>query len=160
MSCKDLTLNVSESESATIKISPTECATINFVGVIAGPQGDPGPPGGASVSYPAGETLPAGRVVIIEGGEAFLFQPNDITHQGRAYGITTASANTGNAANIQIIGEVQNAAFTFGPEKILFVYNNGIIVDTDPELAIMQLAGVSTTTNKMRIDFALSILNL
>ena len=131
--------------------------TLAFDGV-PGPQGDPGPPGGASVTYVAGEALSAARVVIIDGGEAFHFQPSNVLHQGRAYGITTAAANIGANATIQIIGEIENAAFTFSADSVLYVYNNGIIVDTDPELLLMQVAGVSTTANKMRIDFSISIL--
>jgi len=131
--------------------------SVNIAGA-PGPAGPPGPAGGASVIYPAGEALSAARVVIIDGGEAFHFQPSDISHQGRAYGITTASANMGADATIQIIGEMEHASFTFAADAILYVYNNGVIVDTDPDLAVMQVAGVSAEGDKMRIDFSISIL--
>ncbi len=131
--------------------------SVNIAGA-PGPAGPPGPAGGASVIYPAGEALSAARVVIIDGGEAFHFQPSDVTHQGRAYGITTAAASTGADATIQIIGEMEHASFTFAADSILYVYNNGVIVDTDPDLAVMQVAGVSAEGDKMRIDFSLSIL--
>jgi len=131
--------------------------SVNIAGA-PGPAGPPGPAGGASVIYPAGEALSAARVVIIDGGEAFHFQPSNTTHQGRAYGITTAAASTGADATIQIIGEMEHASFTFAADSILYVYNNGVIVDTDPDLAVMQVAGVSAEGDKMRIDFSLSIL--
>lgn len=126
-----------------------------------GPQGatgPTGPAGGSAVTYTAGENLSAGRVVIIEGGEAFYFQPSDTTHQGRAYGITTAAANTGESATIQISGEITNPAFTFAADSILYVFNNGIIVDTAPTVNVLQVAGVSSGSTKMRIDFSISIL--
>lgn len=123
-----------------------------------GPQGIPGPAGGTAVTYPAGENLAAGRVVIIEGGEAFLFQPGDTTHQGRAYGITTAAANMGEDVTIQIGGEITNAAFTFGADSELWVFNNGIIVDTAPVVSVIQSAGVSAGNLTMRINFNISIL--
>lgn len=122
-----------------------------------GIQGPPGPAGGTAVTYDAGETLAAGRVVIIEGGEAFYFQPSDPTHQGRAYGITTGPANIGASATIQIGGEIENNAFTFAADSPLWVYNNGIIVDTPPVVSIIQSAGVSAAGNKMRINFSISI---
>lgn len=131
------------------------------IGISRGTQGETGPPGpagGSAVVYPAGEALSAARVVIIDSGEAFHFQPSDPTHQGRAYGITTAAASIGANVNIQIIGEIEHAAFTFAADNILYVYNNGVIVDTDPELAVMQVAGVSSDGDKMRIDFSISIL--
>jgi hypothetical protein len=52
---------------------------------------------------------------------------------------------------------MEHAAFTFAADQILYVFNNGVIVDTDPELAVMQVAGVSSGANKMRIDFSISI---
>ena len=122
-----------------------------------GPQGPPGPAGGSAVTYPAGEAISAARVVIIQGGEAFHFQPSNVAHQGRAYGISTAAAVMGASATIQIGGEMTNAAFTFAADSILYVFNNGIIVDTDPNLALVQLAGVSSGANTMRIDFSISI---
>lgn len=122
-----------------------------------GPQGPPGPAGGSAVTYPAGEEISAARVVIIQGGEAFHFQPGNVAHQGRAYGISTAMASTGANTTIQIGGEMTNAAFTFAADSILYVFNNGIIVDTDPNLALVQLAGVSSGANTMRIDFSVSL---
>lgn len=139
-----------------VEISQPSLA-VNIGGGV-GPAGPPGPAGGASVIYPAGEALSAARVVIIDGGEAFHFQPSDPTHQGRAYGITTAAASAGADATIQIIGEMEHASFTFAADSILYVYNNGVIVDTDPDLAVMQVAGVSAEGDKMRIDFSISIL--
>lgn len=126
-----------------------------------GPQGatgPTGPAGGTAVTYTAGENLSAGRVVVIDSGEAFYFQPSDTTHQGRAYGITTTAANSGEDATIQISGEITHPAFTFGPDKILYVFNNGIIVDTAPTVSVLQVAGVSSGSTTMRIDFSISIL--
>lgn len=132
--------------------------SIEFTGAIPGPPGPPGPAGGSSVTWTAGENLSAGRVVIIEGGEAFYFQPGNVAHQGRAYGITTTAATIGNSATIQILGEITNAAFTFAADSILYVFTNGIIVDSEPNIDIIQLAGISSGGNKMRIDFSISIL--
>jgi hypothetical protein len=124
-----------------------------------GPQGPPGPAGGSAVTYPAGEVIAPARVVIIEGGKVFHFQPGNVAHQGRAYGISTASAAIGADVTVQIGGEITNASFTFAADTLLYVFNNGIIVDTDPDLAIVQVAGVSSGANKMRIDLSISIKN-
>ena len=122
-----------------------------------GPPGVPGPPAGAAVTWPAGENLSAGRVVMLNAGQAFYFQPGNVTHQARPYGITTTAATTGNDATIQILGEIENAAFTFAADSVLYVFTNGIIVDSEPNIDIIQLAGISSGNNKMRIDFSISI---
>lgn len=142
----------------SVPISIPGPAQINVTLTSTGPRGATGAPGGSAVTYTAGEALAAGRVVIIDGGEAWLFQPSDPTHQGRAYGITISSANLGASASIQIGGEIENAAFTFAADAPLYVYNNGIIVDTAPNTTIIQGAGVASGTGKMRIDFSKSIL--
>lgn len=131
--------------------------TISLSRGTQGPPGPVGPAGGTAVTFPAGENLSAARVVMISGGSAYHFQPGNTAHQGRAYGITTAAAATGADATIQISGQMEHAAFTFAADQILYVFNNGVIVDTDPELAIMQIAGISSGANKMRIDFSISI---
>lgn len=131
--------------------------TLVFEGV-PGPQGPAGPAGGTAVTFTAGETISAARVVMIDGGLAYHFQPGTASHQGRAYGISTAAASSGASCSIQISGEMEHAAFTFAADKILYVYTNGVIVDSDPALAIMQVAGISSGSNKMRIDFSISIL--
>lgn len=123
----------------------------------AGPVGPQGPAGGSAVTYPAGEVVSPARLVIIEGGEVFHFQPGTVLHQGRAYGISTNTAAIGADVQVQIGGEIEHPSFSFGADKILYCFNNGIIVDTDPDLALTQLAGVSAGANKMRIDFSISI---
>lgn len=140
----------------SVEIASSTIAVELAVGA-QGPVGPAGPPGGSAVTYTAGETLAAGRVVIIEGGEAFYFQPSDTTHQGRAYGVTTSSATSGASATIQIGGEITNAAFTFGADTMLWVYDNGIVVDTAPTATLIQSAGVSAGSNTMRIDFSFSL---
>lgn len=144
--------------TVTVPVSIPGPAQINVTMTSTGPRGATGAPGGSSVTYPAGEALAAGRVVIIEGGEAFYFQPSDATHQGRAYGVTLAAAALGANVEIQIGGEVEHAAFTFGADAALYVYDNGIIVDTAPNTTIIQGAGVAAAAGKMKIDFSKSVL--
>lgn len=162
------TIAVNVAADTTISATVTETVVaVNVVGPptfnieiesgVPGPQGPPGPAGGSAVTYPAGEVIAPARVVIIEGGEAFHFQPGNVAHQGRAYGISTASAILGASTTIQINGEIEHASFSFSADRVLYVFNNGIIVDTAPGLALVQLAGISSGANKMRIDFSVSI---
>jgi hypothetical protein len=143
-------------DSLTVSIE-NDTVTLTLPAGTIGATGPTGPAGGTAVTYTAGETLAAGRVVIIDGGEAFYFQPSDATHHGRAYGVTVSAASIGASASIQIGGEIENAAFTFGADSPLWVYNNGIIVDTVPAVSIVQSAGTAAAPNKMRINFSLSI---
>lgn len=131
----------------------------NFVfSDVPGPQGPPGPAGGSVVQYPAGENLSAGRVVIIEGGEALYFQPSTPAHGGRAFGVTTTSALTGETVNIQVVGEPADASFSAFSDVPLYVGDDGEIQTTFPASGLIQKAGFGTGTNKIMIDFSTQIL--
>jgi hypothetical protein len=154
----DTTISATVTETVVaVNVVGPPTFNVNIESGVPGPQGPPGPAGGSAVTFPAGEEIAPARVVIVEGGAVYHFQPSNVAHQGRAYGISTASASTGATATVQIGGQMEHASFTFAADKMLYVFNNGIIVDTDPDLAIAQLAGVSSGPNKMRIDFSISI---
>ena len=128
--------------------------------ISRGTQGPPGPaglPGGSSVTYPAGENLSAGRVVIIDGGEAYYFQPSDPTHSGRAFGITASSATAGNNVSVQVIGEATDSSFSAFADVPLYVIDDGELSTTWPATGLIQKAGLGTGTNKVKIDFSIQI---
>ncbi len=120
-----------------------------------GPQGVPG--GAATETYPAGENLSTGRVVILEAGEAFYFQPTDPDHAGRVVGLTKSSASTGSDVSIQPFGVASDPAFSFTPDVGLYATTNGQITATKPTTDIIQFVGVALETNKIRLDFWPSI---
>lgn len=124
-----------------------------------GPQGPTGPAGGSVQTYPAGEVLSTGRVVIIESGAAYYFQHTNPAHHFRAYGITKTSASSiGVDVDVQLSGEITDAAFTFTANNVLFVGANGVIFDgVQSGGVIVQAAGVAAEDRRMRIDFSHSI---
>lgn len=116
-------------------------------------------PGAASnlETYPAGENLNAGRLVVIDGGEAFYFQISNPLHAGRAFGITKSSALTGNDVTIQPSGIVTDAAFSALTETPVWAIANGQISNTRPAPGLIQKVGVGLGSNKILIDFTTQI---
>lgn len=110
-------------------------------------------------TYPAGENLSSGRVVVITAGDAFYFDPANVLHHGRAFGITKTSATAGNDVTIQPAYTVgTDAAFTFPPDVALWVDTDGVVTDTiEAGWLVIQKAGVSLENDKMLIDFSVSI---
>ncbi len=118
-------------------------------------------PSAATLSYfiPAGENISSGRAVIIDGGEAFYFQPSNVAHVGRMAGISRTSATIGQNLEIRPIGIIEDAALTFSPDLTLWVSANGVITDSQsPAWLVLQKAGISLENDKMLIDFSVSIL--
>ncbi len=183
----DITVNVVTSQ-VTINTAPVEC-TVNGApvevsvnccggGVLGVPHtGAVGdvltktgaaatdyeflPPGSSAnfETYPAGQNLSSGRVVIIDGLEAWYFQNTNAAHAGRAYGVTKTSATAGNDVTIQVQGVIQDAAFNFTADRIVWVGADGEIFDVQPVTGVLvQKAGVASEDKKMMIDFSIQIL--
>lgn len=117
------------------------------------------PPGGAAnfEVYPAGENLSSGRVVVIDGGEAFYFQPGDISHGGRAWGITKTSATAGSDVTVQRDGVITDASFSGFADEPLYVGTDGELQTSWPGTGLIQKAGVAAGANKVKIDFSIQI---
>lgn len=107
--------------------------------------------------YPAGENLSAGRVVVIEGGEAFYFQPATDAHYGRAFGITVTSATAGNDVTIQRDGTVSDASFNGFSDEVLYVGTDGELQTTWNAGEMVQKAGIAAESGKVKIDFSIQI---
>jgi len=151
-------INVTLTQSANVQATVSNTPVINVQMLGSGPPGPPGPAGGSTVTYEAGENLSAGRVVIIDGLAAWYFQNTDSTHLGRAFGITTTSAITGNNVTIQVTGLVTDAAFGFTADKTVWVGADGEIFDTQPVTGtLIQKAGVAYENKKLLIDFSISV---
>lgn len=145
----DITIEINH---PAVTINQTQVEVDLDFGGPQGPPGPEGPAGGTSETYPAGQNVSAGRVVVIDGGEAFYFQPSDPTHAGRAFGVTITSALTGEDVDIQTAGVVTDAAFLFSADSTLYCDTDGDVVDTMPASGTVQQVGVSVASNSMLIS--------
>jgi hypothetical protein len=123
-----------------------------------GDKGDTGEVGNTSVQYVAGQNLSAGRCVVVENGEAFYFQSGDVSHAGRACGITISSAMIGELVSVQKTGWVEDVSFVNFDAKLLWVGADGELQDTVPTTGVLQKAGIGVGNNKMVIDFSQQII--
>lgn len=146
-------INVTVTNASAINATLADTPVVNVQMLGSGPPGPAGPAGGSTVTYPAGETLSTGRVVIIDGGEAFYFQPADATHAGRAFGVTTSSAIAGNNVTIQIAGEITDGGISATADAVAWVGANGQITSAAPASGLLQQAGVGITATKIKIQF-------
>jgi len=124
---------------------------------LQGPAGPDGAAGGQTVDLTAGQNLSTGRVVIVDAGKAWYFQNTDAAHHGRAYGITKTSATANGTVTVALSGIVEDSAFGFAADTVLWVGADGEIFNTQPVTGVIfQKAGVAGGAKKIRIDFSLS----
>lgn len=126
-------------------------------GGAPGAPGPPGPPGGSAFTVTAGEGLSMGRCVVMDGDEAFYYQPGDPTHGGRLYGVTTSAAGLGGSVTIQITGQVEDVSFAGFSDEVLWVGTDGILQTAQPGAGNLQKAAVAIGSNRIRIDFSIQI---
>lgn len=146
-------INVTVTNASAINATLADTPVVNVQMLGSGPPGPAGPAGGSTVTYQAGETLSTGRVVIIDGGEAFYFQPADATHAGRAFGVTTSSAIAGNNVTIQIAGEITDGGISATADAVAWVGSNGQISATLTPSGLLQQAGIGISAHKIKIQF-------
>lgn len=148
----------SNNPTNTIRVStgrPTVHLTVKGI-VNQGPQG---PPGGVLINpYIAGENLSTGRAVIKSVNKIYYFNPEDVTHVGRAMGITVTSGLTNESVNVQMNGAVTDASFSFTADQPIYVTTGGVLVNTIPPTTLLQRAGLAISTNSILIEFNTAII--
>lgn len=147
----DITVTVTNAAAVNATLASTPVVNVQMLG--SGPPGPAGPAGGSTVTYPAGEALSSGRVVVIDGGEAFYFQPTTAAHAGRAFGVTTSSAISGNNVTIQIAGEITDGGISATADAVAWVGDDGTITTAAPASGLLQQAGIGITATKIKIQF-------
>jgi hypothetical protein len=154
----DITIEIVEND-VTFNIIESEM-TIEFPVSLVGPAGQDGADApGTTQTWEAGENLSAGRGVLILGGVALYFQPNNTAHRGLLYGITTTSATAGNDVNIQLLGEVTDPAFSFSTGSMIWVGSDGELFEA-VQSGTIQKAGIAVAADKIKIDFSIQIVTI
>lgn len=111
-----------------------------------------------TINVASGEALSSGRVVILDGEEAFYFQPSNPAHGGRAIGVTKTSASgSGEIVTVQISGIVTDGGITAVADAPCFVGANGQVLTTYPMTGNIQKCGVGISAHSMLIDFSTQI---
>jgi len=108
--------------------------------------------------YPAGENIVAGRLLLIDDGEALYFQPAYTGHYGRAFGVSITDATAGENVQIQLYGEVVNADFDIFEGQTVYAAADGALELTWPASGIIQSVGHGTRSGKLKIDFSTKIM--
>lgn len=153
------TVGASNNASCSVQPKGKVGMEVSILGAGASIPGPAGPPGDAPITFLAGQNLSAGRVVIIDSGAVWYFQPSDATHAGRAYGVTVTSASIGNDVDVKIMGQVTDAAFSFSTDSTLWVGADGEIFES-PQPGILQKAGISSASDTLKIDFSIQIMTI
>jgi len=101
----------------------------------------------------AGEVLGGQRVVMLENGVAFYYDPSDEKNVGKVIGITNQASIQGEQIDIVGFGVITNMGNLI-PNQIYYAGLNGLISETPIASGIFQRIGIAIDANNLKIDFS------
>lgn len=108
----------------------------------------------------AGQNLSGGRVVYIDNGKAFYFDPSDETLSGYTLGITKNAALLNDPVKVQTYGVFYESGLGLVADTKYFIGPNGTLISSVAGLKVVQQIGVSLTTDKIALHFYSSIITI
>lgn len=112
--------------------------------------------GGVSViTYTAGENIGGQKVVMINAGKAFLFDPTDDNNIGKQIGISNQAAILNDPIDVIEVGQVISAGWGLTTDAIYYAGINGTITTTEPTgVFVFQRIGVAIDSNTLKLEFS------
>ena len=107
----------------------------------------------AVVEKMAGETLSGHRFVFASNSfEVKLLDNSDISNKNLGFGITTGAANSGDAVDVKIFGEIDEPTWNWAAGGLIFCGAGGILTQTPPPDGFLLIVGAAISTDKIFIN--------
>ena len=124
---------------------------IESAGIIPGPRGADGLPGGSTLSYPAGEILSGHRMVVLENGELFYADRTVEVHATKVLGMTVGATMTGGIAEVQTGGEIVEPSWSWILDVPVWLGIDGLMTQTPPTSGFSLIIGFPISSTKLLI---------
>lgn len=128
--------------------------------ILQGPKGEKGDSGVSTYEVIAGEVLSGNRVVYIQSGKAYYYDPSDAALYGRTLGITMTSAVVDATVSIAMVGVMNWTAAPLTDGALYYVGANGQLTTNPTGLTVLQRVGHAIATDKLKINFDINILTI
>jgi len=108
------------------------------------------------IALTAGENIGFGKVVAIQNGTVYLFDPTDEDMYNLAIGIAKTSAVSGNLIRVALAGKI--SGFTgLEPNETYYATIAGGMSINDPESGMLRSVGIAISSSELLIDFSQKI---
>lgn len=101
----------------------------------------------------AGEDLPAFRVVYLDNGTAYLYDPSDTTMPNYALGITKSGVTSNHNVLVQTEGIFDDNGLGLTSDNTYYSGANGALVTDITGLTVIQEVGKTITATRLDINF-------
>ena len=135
------------------KSEPEEIIVTEAVQGPPGPQGIPGPAGGAALVTVGATPLSGHTAVALDSGGLLVYADcTNPAHIGAVQGVVGSAYSPGDQAVVQTGFELVHAGWSFSPGPV-FVGASGALVQTLPPGAIFaQVVGYALAPTRIRVD--------
>lgn len=124
---------------------------IESAGIIPGPRGADGLPGGSTLSYPAGEILSGHRMVVLNDGELFYADRTITVHAKKILGMTVGATTLGELAGVQTGGEITEPSWSWTLDVPVWLGVNGLLTQVIPTVGFSLIVGFPISSTKLLI---------
>lgn len=108
------------------------------------------------IALTAGENIAFGKVVAIQNGTVYLFDPTDEDMFNLPIGIAKMSAVSGSLIRVALAGKI--SGFTgLEPNKTYYATIAGGMSIDDPESGMLRSVGIAISSSELLIDFSQKI---
>lgn len=153
----NLTLEIrSEGRSGVLAIGARPAIALELA--RRGPQGAPGPAGGASVTRQAATTLSGHRAVRARADGAVEYaDPAAPSGLSTVLGITSGAAVSGASATIVTTGDLVEPTWSWTPGGLIYLGSAGALTQSAPVSGSLMVLGVATSATSMLVRIAAPI---
>ena len=120
-------------------------------GIVPGPKGADGLPGGSTLSYPAGEVLSGHRMVVLENGELFYASKDVAAHATKVLGMTVGATMQSEIAEVQTGGEIVEPSWAWTLDVPVWLSVNGLLSQVPPTSGFSLIIGFPISSTKLLI---------
>lgn len=154
----DVTINIITPPDEPVDINVTEDPPVEIEIDPVGEKGDPGE--GTVLTATAGEALSGGRVVYIDSGKAFYYDPSTAALAGKVVGLTKHAADADESIFITTAGKFYHSGLGLTPDQLYYIGPNGSLTTSVSGLLVIQKIGVAIDTNNIVINFTSPIITI
>lgn len=104
-----------------------------------------------TLSVWAGQTISAGRFVVVENGQVFYYDPNRSDLITKPLGISITAAITGTPCVVQSSGKVTIAGWGLTPGAMYYANANGVI-STNSSSQVCHVVGYALDTDSLFLN--------
>jgi len=109
-----------------------------------------------AITIQAGEPIGSPRVIMVNGGQAFLFDPTNEANFHKAVGVSINSVNAGDQVSLILSGKIITSGLV--TDEVYYAGVNGTLTTIVPVSGILLKVGYAIDSTTLSVEFDIPII--